>query len=617
MSVTKTKNEFSVRAYAGDAKTLLAFNLPQAKTKNLAGFTIQVLPKTKGQKPYYLLNTLKFKDSAKQHFHDPKEKPNSTVNAPYHKFRYVHVPGSFHQGQTPFYGPYEYTVTPRYFDNSGVLKQPDDSLSVTVAINVQPFVKGKVELGFTRGFVQSQAFEYHFGSKAPFRPAGKQLIYDTSQKAGTNNSGEDYTFLQEYTWSGFTARTRIFDILNGVLKDKTLHVDVFAYDLNEPDIINILLKLAAQGRVRIVLDNAPLHHSQTSPTPEDQFEKLFIKAAKKGAAIVRGKFGRYAHDKVFIVSAIKSGKAIRVLTGSTNFSYTGMYVNSNHVLVFNDATVASAYQAVFNEVWSDVVVKNKTQSISKAKYLKSDKTGKVFPFKSPGVPKMGISFSPHDETFATQNLDKMAARIKQETKTKKGSVLFAVMGLATGTGPIYPTLRQLHSEQDIYSYGISDSPGGIFLYKPGRKNGALVTGKPIATQLPPPFNQVKSVGKGHQIHHKFVVCGFNGANPVVYCGSSNLALTGEEVNGDNLLVIEDADIATVFAIEALELVDHFNFLDNQSSKEAASKGGGKTKRVSQKVAPNSAGWFLSETDKWTRPYYDKNDLHCTDRELFA
>ena len=55
-----------------------------------------------------------------------------------------------------------------------------------------------------------------------------------------------------------------------------------------------------------------------------------------------------------------------------------------------------------------------------------------------------------------------------------------------------------------------------------------VTGKPINTRLPPPFNQVPNIGGvGHQVHHKFIVCGFNGPDPVVYCGSSNLALKGE------------------------------------------------------------------------------------------
>ncbi|TPI11159.1 hypothetical protein FJW06_20775 [Mesorhizobium sp. B4-1-3] len=77
-----------------------------------------------------------------------------------------------------------------------------------------------------------------------------------------------------------------------------------------------------------------------------------------------------------------------------------------------------------------------------------------------------------------------------------------------------------------------------------------VTGKPKYTQLPPRFNQVPNIlsAEAHQIHHKFVVCGFGGDDPVVFCGSSNLALAAEEVNGDNLLCIHDDEIVTAFTI---------------------------------------------------------------------
>src|SRR5512147_2022644 len=90
---------------------------------------------------------------------------------------------------------------------------------------------------------------------------------------------------------------------------------------------------------------------------EDKFEALFKKAAGESRStpavksrIKRGRFGRYGHDKVFIVYDAAGPK--KVLTGSTNFSVTGLYVDSNHVLVFDDRAVAKAYASVFQQVWN-------------------------------------------------------------------------------------------------------------------------------------------------------------------------------------------------------------------------------------------------------------------------
>ena len=101
----------------------------------------------------------------------------------------------------------------------------------------------------------------------------------------------------------------------------------------------------------------------------------------------------------------------------------------------------------------------------------------------------------------------------------------------------------------------------------------------------------------------------------MFCGSSNLAEMGEEVNGDNLIAIHDTDIATVFAIEALTLVDHFDFLDRSST--VAKQTPAKIKAASKQEQADKAQWFLSTSDRWVQPYFDKNDLRCVDRELFG
>lgn len=278
--LSASKGAFTVKAYVGDFKTLLAFNFAsQANAKNLAGFTIQCQPP--GQAAYYLFNELQFQDPS-QHAQIATEPARSTVNAPIQKYRWTHVPGYVHQGVQPVTGSYIYTVTPRYFDAKASMQPLDTSLSVSITVPVKPFKKGALTLGFTRGYMQSEAFLNHFGRNGLLQPAGRPLQFDTGTQAGTDPTGKPYTFADEYSWLGSSGRVQVFSVLNEVLNDSSLTMDVFAYDLNEPDVVTILLQLAAQGRVRVILDDASLHvGTAAKPTSEDQFTTAFQKQAKK------------------------------------------------------------------------------------------------------------------------------------------------------------------------------------------------------------------------------------------------------------------------------------------------------------------------------------------------
>ena len=142
---------------------------------------------------YYLTNELQFQDPSK-HKQVTGESPNSSVNAPIQKYRWTHYLSNVHQGLTPVLGNYTYTVTPRYFDNNQSMTALDASLSASVTVPVGPFKKGSVALGFTRGYMQSEAYVRHFGKNTPVTPKGKPLDFDTNAQAGTNNSGQPVTF---------------------------------------------------------------------------------------------------------------------------------------------------------------------------------------------------------------------------------------------------------------------------------------------------------------------------------------------------------------------------------------------------------------------------------------
>jgi hypothetical protein len=572
---TQSKNQFTVKAYSGDNKTLLAFNFAdKSLATNLAGFTIQC--QIPGGQPFYLYNFLQFETPGPPA--PGTTDPHLTVNAPIQKFRWVDFAHAGANGGPIVTGDYIYTVTPRYFDGKGTLLALDATKSVAVTVAVGPFVSGNLKLGFTRGYMQSQAYVRDFGQKTPVQPGGRGLQYATSTQAGTNPQGAAVTFEQIYEFMGATARQQVFDVLNEVVNDPTLHLDVFAYDLNEPDVVTGFLQLGKEGRIRIILDSASLHmpttvKGKTTSPLEAAFQTAYQGVAKDPTTLKRGCFARYSHDKVLIVSKLPADGDLkkkvpqRVLTGSTNFSVTGLYVNANHVLVFDDPAVAAYYTGVFEESWA-VLTTEKVSNPEAAAFAATKFATTAFTPKVQGVGSLSINFSPHTSADAAKMLGAIADRVIAEGSATNGSVLFAVMEMAKSVSPVCDALGAVHATQTVFSYGISDDPKGIALYAPGSKTGVLVTGKPSLGLLPPPFDAVPVI-MGHEIHDKFVVCGINGPDPVVWCGSSNLATGGEQQNGDNLLEIHDADVATAFAIEALLLVDHYNFLDRYAKPPSA------------------------------------------------
>lgn len=593
MDVLKTKNGVSVRAYKGDAMTLLAMDLDKKLTPNFTGFSIKVTPP--GKPSFFLFNRLCYSpDVQKKNKIDPKNCNGMDV-APLQKFRWVHVPSTNHNINDPVFGDYVYEVTPRYMKND-MLQPLDPNLSVSLTITVSPYKSGNLQIGFTRGFIESQAFCRHFGMNNATRPNKKDLVFDITAKAGPLPKDKkkdpklaDYTYQDMHEWLGWQARSVVMDFLNEIKSDASNSVDVFAFDLNEPVVCSTLLELAAgdKNRVRIILDNSKTHVSTTAL--EQVFEKEYKKKAKDPGTLVRGHFQSLAHSKVFILK--KNGKPVKVLTGSTNFSTNGLYINANHVLVFNDATVASTYEDIFQKSFSLALM---------SAFKNSQEAAKDFAFKANGIPDMTIRFSPHPKDVAT----KFFTTINKRILAAKSDVLFAIMNDKSASSILDAVQKQVKSDK-VFTYGITDVIGkksDIKLYKPDSKKGIRIAGKPGTFILPPPFTGEAKI-PGISIHHKFVVVDFKSDSPVVFCGSSNLAFGPEQQNGDNLLEIRDKDAVTAFAIEAIRLVDHFQFRDKMalSGKKASTK---------------TVNLHDSSENNWVDKYYDDKDLMFMERTLF-
>jgi hypothetical protein len=549
-----SSSALALTAYPGDGAVLLGFSLDPAelKTHDLVGFSIQCMPPA--GKPFFLENRLNFANPVTSSTTTAQTPWTSSENAPFQKFHWVHFPAEVMPGN------FHYEVTARYCRGSSMVDGP----KATVAVQLAPQPGSTFELGLTRAYISSQAYAAKFGNK-PIRPLPKSLDYNTQP------------FQPQYEWLGYHARKMIFDLLGECLADPSINVDLFAYDLDEPDIVD---KLEALGtRLRAVLDNAPLH---LGTALEVTAHTRLVKSA--GASnIIQGHFKRFAHDKIII--AKKNGKAVKVLTGSANFSVRGLYVQANNVLLFSDPKVADQYEQVFQSVFTNMAGFSSTPLA--AQWFN-------FPNEGGGVPNFSVSFAPHK--VASVSL----AQVQQALNNAKSSVMFAIMELQGG-GTVLKTIENLHLSGKVFSYGMTQSVKGFTVYKPGQP-GVLVPFAALIKNVPSPFNQEFTGGPGQVIHDKFIVIDFDDKNPMVFTGSSNLAEGGEQSNGDNLLAIHDSRVAEVFAVEAIRLVDHYQF------------------RAAAQAATQTHPLMLSpcgSPSKWWARDYDPNDMYNVQRELFA
>ena len=547
------------KIYRGEGLALLAFDLDEAQaTDDFVGFSIEV--KYPGSNHWGALKN-------RLHFEDPPnvERPRAfrSTEAPFQKFRWVHVPTEVKEGE------FRYRVTAQYMDAAGVL-HPGPQVENGISLAAQT-ISGFLNVGFTRGFASSQAYADRFNNEAgilpvPGSPAAASLDHDMTP------------FEKNYAWLGFEARRLFIGVLDEIAADPTLTLDALIYESKEPD---FLRRIEALGdRVRAIVDD---HGEQGEAESSETISAERLAAA--GAEVKRMHFGRQQHNKVLIVR--KDGQAIRVLTGSTNYSLRGLYIQANNALVFEDPGVAAKYGELFDAYWTKPT-KFRQNPLSQQWWVVRDEPGS----------KVSLCFSPHSDSALS--LDPIASAIEQA----ESSVLYSIVFLNQLSGSVREALDEL-MERSLFSYGVAQRVGGLSVRKPDGSRGLLPFAY-LAENAPEPFKAEwsgQTQGHSNMVHHKFLVTDFNGERPTVYTGSSNMADGGEKANGDNLICIEDRKVAIAYAIEALRLFDHFHFRVNAQEANAL-----QTLRLQKPPAPGEKPWFAQ--------YYRVGHIRERDRKLF-
>src|SRR5215471_15736924 len=195
-------------AYPGDGAVLLAFDLDPGMQQDLAGFAVEYTDPDGHTFP--VLNRLSFAQQVTSATTPAQRVWTPTIQAPLQKFHWVHFPPDVKPGT------FTYTATAMLF-------QPGSETALTagpsaeIGVELMPSQPGPFQLGFTRGYISSQAYATQFHNK-PIEPVPPTFDFDTS------------TYQAQYHWLGFHARRFVFDFLAETLADQGLALDVFAYD---------------------------------------------------------------------------------------------------------------------------------------------------------------------------------------------------------------------------------------------------------------------------------------------------------------------------------------------------------------------------------------------------
>ncbi len=555
---------FTLTAHRGDGMCLLAMNWKKGRPpRDFVGFAIEY-KEPKGEQFYSLKNRLAF------------EEPDGAVNAntlssrlsPIQKFRWVHFPRN-----ADMTGEFVYRVVPVFMNASDELSYGEEQ---TVRIALQrDTMPGKLNVSFTRGFVSSQAFVDRFESKG----AISTLIPAKSDDGLSFISKHpDAAFAHE--WMGFEARSVLLEILDSAIKDKKAIVRVVAYELNEPQILSRLEKLGR--RLRIIIDDDGKHAHETSA--ESKAAKRLVKSAGK-ENVKRQHMGKLQHNKTIVVNG---PKVQCVVCGSTNFSWRGLYVQSNNAVVLRGKKAVARFEEAFADYWGH----------PEAPFKKSN-SAKFTPLGMTGV-DVSVGFAP----FNAENgmIDTIAADI---AKKSTSSVLYSLAFLYQTPGAIAAALKKVTKNPKTFVYGISDRKvGGLDVQIPAG-NIATVYPEEISTFLPEPFNKESSGGAGVRMHHKFIVLDFDKPAARVYLGSYNFSAAADGSNGENLVLIRDQRVATSYMIEAIRMIDHYHFRIAQSKAKTA------VKKLVLKRPPRKS----TEKPWWLEDYTLERKIR--DRKMFA
>lgn len=546
MRIRGNVGSLSVHAIAGSYVVLLGIDLPKSATRGLLGFAIQRWDPVEKER-YWLRGMKVFEETA------AGIPPGSSVSLLEHPLQsflwgdYTAKPGR----------PYEYRVVALY----GKPKNLEIRREVTVAVKTEPVDSGPHAVHFNRGVAGSQAYERKFPGRAPRKDDRTDPAYDWLSR-GLEEALLD--FIASATGDGFALRGSVYE---------------FSY----PPVLEALKKAADNGTdLKIIYDRrGPASADPNRPKVWQVSEPAIARAGLGPHMIPRKTNSAISHNKFLV--ALHHGEPVAVWTGSTNFTWGGLFGQSNVGHLIRDRPTAAHYL----EYWNRLAADPGYEVIRPA-----DTVASPTPANPPAA---GIApvFSPRT---TLDLIDWYAARAAGARKAFFMTAAFGVHEkIADAIRPESDVLRYLILEKEPASGDVRfDTDHDV----------KVAVGSFLREGVLDRWTQERLTGLNRNVlysHTKYMLVDPLGDHPLVVSGSGNFSDPSVHKNDENMLVIQDDPrVADIYLGEFMRVFNHYY-----------------SRYLRQKIRAGAGqNAYLCPDDGWARRYYDRTTPSYRQRLLF-
>lgn len=378
----------------------------------------------------------------------------------------------------------------------------------------------------------------------------------------------------------------ILETLTGFVARAGTSGSIYAalYELTDVELVQSLVGIG--GKLNIVLANIvgkPVKGGSEEVAGENDGSETKLKASAGSLLYRQPPSGHIVHNK-FLIYVDASGVPQAVLTGSCNWTPTGMCAQTNNSIVMQDKLVAARYMAYWKKLQADEKAHEAGSSFQDAalrtfggtaKNLSlnkgTDDAGTLTSYFSPNTPKQR-SKSKGTEAFPVDMKD-----LSDRVMAAKNAVLFLAFIPGTPSITEFAAAAQ-KANKDLFVRGCVTSPdaAGNFYYDlkgtspPKKQKGVKSPAAPQDSRVISANALDKTVPEGWQkellkagfaiTHDKIVVIDPFADDCVVVTGSHNLGYQASYNNDENLVMIEgNKKLAMAYATHVLDVYDHFSW----------------------------------------------------------